>query len=109
MSRAAEVGPGLHVLTLTPFFPSAQNEVSGCFIAEPIEQLKQLGVESSVIAATPIYRAKKKPSSSAPAEWVRYPQVPGNLGLSSAGNLLYARLLGRVAKLHGEYLRLAGA
>jgi len=101
MSRAAEVGPGLHVLTLTPFFPSAQNEVSGCFIAEPIEQLKQLGVESSVIAATPIYRAKKKPSSSAPAEWVRYPQVPGNLGLSSAGKLLYTRLRGRVRKLHG--------
>ena len=101
MSRAPEVGPALHVLTLTPFFPSSQNEVSGCFIAEPLAQLKLLGVDSSVIAATPIYHAKKEPSSLAIAEWVRYPQVPGNLGLSSAGKLLYACLQGRVRKLHG--------
>jgi teichuronic acid biosynthesis glycosyltransferase TuaC len=100
MSRAAEAGPALHVLTLTPFFPSAQNEVSGCFIAEPIEQLEQFGVDSSVIAVSPIYYPRKQPGSSAAAEWVRYPQVPGNLGLSSAGKLLYARLLGRIRKLH---------
>src|ERR1019366_3049746 len=39
-------------------------------------------------------------SPSAAAEWVRYPQIPGNLGLSSAGKLLYARLLGRIRNLH---------
>jgi glycosyltransferase involved in cell wall biosynthesis len=100
MSRAAAVDSALHVLTLTPFFPSDQNEVSGCFIAEPIEQLKQFGVDSSVIAVSPIYYPRKQPSSSAAAEWVRYPQVPGNLGLSSAGKMLYARLLGRIRKLH---------
>ena len=100
MSPAAEAGSALHVLTLTPFFPSDQNEVSGCFIAEPIEPLKQFGVDSSVIAISPIYYPRKQPSSSAAAEWVRYPQVPGNFGLSSAGKLLYARLLGRIRKLH---------
>jgi glycosyltransferase involved in cell wall biosynthesis len=87
-------------LTLTPFFPSDQNEVSGCFVAEPIEQLRQFGVGSSVIAASPIYYPRKHSSSSAAAEWVRYPQIPGNLGLSSAGKLLYARLLGRIRQLH---------
>jgi teichuronic acid biosynthesis glycosyltransferase TuaC len=97
---AAEVGSTLHVLTLTPFFPSRQNEVSGCFVAEPIQQLEQFGVHSSVIAASPLHYPRKHPSSTAAAEWVRYPQVPGNLGLSSAGKLLYARLLGRVRKLH---------
>jgi teichuronic acid biosynthesis glycosyltransferase TuaC len=91
----------LHVLTLTPFFPSDQNEVSGCFIAEPIQQLKQFGVDSSVIAASPIHYRRKRSSPSAAAEWVRYPQIPGNLGLSSAGKFLYARLIGRVRKLHG--------
>src|ERR1700686_3457618 len=101
MSRAAEAGSALHVLTLTPFFPSDQNEVSGCFIAEPIQQLKQFGVNSSVIAVSPIYRPRKQPSPSAAAKWVRYPQLPGNLGLSSAGKLLYARLLGPVRNLHG--------
>jgi teichuronic acid biosynthesis glycosyltransferase TuaC len=99
MSRAAEV-EALHVLTLTPFFPSDQNEVSGCFIAEPIQQLKQFGVDSTVIGASPIHYPRKRPSPSAAAEWVRYPQIPGTLGLSSAGKLLYARLIGRVRKLH---------
>jgi teichuronic acid biosynthesis glycosyltransferase TuaC len=87
-------------LALTPFFPSDQNEVSGCFVAEPIEQLREFGVDSSVIAASPIYYPRKHSSSSAAAEWVRYPQVPGTLGLSSAGKLLYARLLRRIQKLH---------
>src|SRR6202790_1332600 len=100
MSRAVDMVSALHVLTLTPFFPSDQNEVSGCFVAEPIEQLRQFGVDSSVIAASPIYYTRKHSSSSAAAEWVRYAQVPGNLGLSSAGKLLYARLLGRMRQLH---------
>ena len=100
MSQAADMISGLHLLTLTPFFPSNQNEVSGCFIAEPIEQLKRCGVDSSVIAVSPIYHPRKQPSPSSAADWVRYPQVPGNLGLSSAGKSLYARLLGRIQKLH---------
>jgi teichuronic acid biosynthesis glycosyltransferase TuaC len=100
LSQGDEVNSRLHVLTLTPFFPSRQNEVSGCFIAEPIEQLQQFGVDSSVIAVAPIYYPRQQPSAAAPAEWVRFPQVPGNLGLSSAGWLLYARLLRRVQKLH---------
>ena len=90
----------LHVLTLTPFFPSAENEVSGCFIAESLDQLKTLGVDSTVIAVTPLDYARKNPSPSAVAEWVTYPQLPGNLGLSSAGKLLYARLAGKRRTLH---------
>lgn len=100
MSRAAEVVSALHVLTLTPFFPSDQDEVNGCFIAEPIEHFRQLGIDSSVIAVSPIYYPRRRASLSAAADWVRYPQIPGNLGLSSAGKLLYARVLGRIRKLH---------
>ncbi|MGC1646570.1 MAG: glycosyltransferase [Candidatus Sulfotelmatobacter sp.] len=100
MSRSAGVDSTLHVLTLTPFFPSRENEVSGCFIAEPIEELKRLGVDHSVIAVAPIYYPRRWPIKSAAAEWVRYPQIPGNFGLSSAGRMLYARLIGRVQRLH---------
>jgi teichuronic acid biosynthesis glycosyltransferase TuaC len=100
MSRAGEAGRALHVLTLTPFFPSHDNEVSGCFVAESIEPLRDFGVESSVIAVSPIYYPRKLASLSAAAEWVRYPRIPGNLGLSSAGKFLYARLLGPVRQLH---------
>jgi len=92
----------LHVLTLTPFYPSFANEVSGCFIHEPLDHLVQLGLVSTVLAVQPIYCSHKAPSVSAPAHWVRYPQLPGNLGLSSAGWLLSARLLGWAKRLHAE-------
>ena len=92
----------LHVLTLTPFFPSAGDEVSGCFIAEANKQLQQFGVTPSVIAVIPIHYSRRKSNPSAPADWVRYPQIPGNLGLSSAGRWLYARLLAEVQRLQRE-------
>jgi teichuronic acid biosynthesis glycosyltransferase TuaC len=100
MSEPTESGSPLHVLTLTPFFPSEENEISGCFIAEPIAEFAQFGVNSSVIAVSPIHHPRKHASPSAAADWLRYPQAPGNLGLSSAGKFLYARVLRRVQKLH---------
>jgi teichuronic acid biosynthesis glycosyltransferase TuaC len=103
MPRPSSGDLPLHVLTLTPFFPSDLDEVSGCFIAEPIKELKQFGVHSSVIAVAPFYYARKSPIPAAPAEFVRYPQIPGTHGLSSAGKLLYARLLRRIQELHGVH------
>ena len=93
----------LHVLTLTPFFPCEGDEVSGCFIAESTKQLEQFNVASTIIAANPLHHPRKRPNLSSPAEWVRYPQLPGNLGLSSAGRWLYARLLATVPPLHKEH------
>jgi teichuronic acid biosynthesis glycosyltransferase TuaC len=92
----------VHVLTLTPFFPSAGEETKGCFVDEPLRELRHCDVVSTVIAAQPIYHPWRRPDPNAPAQWVRYPQFPGNWGLSSAGRLLYARLLTRVRRLHGE-------
>lgn len=92
----------LHVLTMTPFFPSAGDEVSGCFIAEQTRALDEFGVISSIIAVAPMYRRRKEPAPSAPADWVRYAQIPGNLGLSSAGRWLYMRLLLQAQRLHRE-------
>jgi glycosyltransferase involved in cell wall biosynthesis len=94
--------PALHVLTLTPFFPSAGDDVSGCFIAEPARQLEHFGVTSNIIAVTPIYYSRKQPNPHALAEWMRYPQIPGTFGLSSAGRWLYVRLLAEVTRLHRE-------
>src|SRR4029077_478388 len=90
----------LHVLTLTSFYPFAGNEVNGCFVAESLRQIELQGAVSSVIAVDSIYHARKKPSPAFPAEWIRYPQLPGNFGLSSAGGFLGAVLPGRVRRLH---------
>jgi glycosyltransferase involved in cell wall biosynthesis len=90
----------LHVLTLTPFFPSDGDDVSGCFVAESLRQLESSGVTSSVIAVDSIYHDKRGAGQQFPAEWIRYPQLPGNFGLSTAGKFLGAVLLGRVRRLH---------
>lgn len=92
----------LHVLTLTPFFPSQHDEVSGCFIAENLKALTALGVASSVIAVDSIYRPLRKSNPDAPAEWMRYPQLPGNFGLSSAGKFLKRVLRNKVRELHSR-------
>jgi glycosyltransferase involved in cell wall biosynthesis len=90
----------LHVLTLTPFYPSSGDEVSGCFVAETLQQLTAQGIESSVIAVDSIYHSRKKSSREFPGEWVRYPQLPGNFGLSTAGRFLDSVLLSRIGQLH---------
>ncbi len=90
----------LHVLTLTPFFPSEGDDVSGCFVAESLRSLSALGVASSVIAVDSIYHRSRRSSPHSPAEWVRYPSFPGKVGLSSAGKFLGRVLLARVRELH---------
>ncbi len=92
----------IHVLTLTPFFPSAENEVSGCFIKEPIDHLAPLGIASTVFAVSPVHYPRQTPRPSAPAQRIRFLQWPGNLGLSSAGWFLYARALRPVMQLHQQ-------
>ena len=94
------ISPKLHVLTLTPFFPSDGDLVSGCFVAETLSPLAALGVASSVIAVDSIYHRSRKTSQQFPAEWTRYPQLPGNFGLSTAGNFLGTVLLNRVRQIH---------
>ena len=92
--------PKLHVLTLTPFYPSDGDEASGCFVAETLRQIEAQGAASSVMAVDSIYHASRRSSQQSPADWMRYPQLPGNFGLSSAGQFLGTVLLSRVQQLH---------
>jgi teichuronic acid biosynthesis glycosyltransferase TuaC len=95
-----DVRTTLHVLTLTPFYPSAGDDVSGCFVAETLRHLTICGVTSPVIAVDSIYHPGHKANQENPAEWIRYPQLPGNVGLSSAGRFLGMFLLKKVRRLH---------
>jgi len=95
-----ETGKLLHVLTLTPFYPSANDTAAGCFVAEPLNSLAKAGVANSVIAMQPFYRSRLRPSGSGlTTEWLRYFSLPGGLGLPMAGAFLFARIVGRVRDL----------
>jgi len=46
----------IHVLTLTPFFPSEHDDAGGCFVAEPLDWVAKVGVTNTVFAVQPFYR-----------------------------------------------------
>jgi glycosyltransferase involved in cell wall biosynthesis len=93
-------GRSMHVLTLTPFYPSETDDAGGCFIAEPIGALAQIGVTNTVLAVQPFYRRKRRAQRSAVStHWLRYLSLPSSLGLPTAGAFLFARIVGRVREL----------
>jgi teichuronic acid biosynthesis glycosyltransferase TuaC len=93
----------LHVLTLTPFYPTDQDDAVGCFVSEPLAWLAKAGVHNTVFAVQPVYRGAVRASGSAiPARWLRYLSFPGGFGLPSAGAFLFARIVSQVRKLHAS-------
>jgi teichuronic acid biosynthesis glycosyltransferase TuaC len=93
----------MHVLTLTPFYPTAEDDASGCFIAESVSELQRQGIESSVIAVHPMHRSHPSCDPKSPsATWKNYFSIPGNPGLSSAGRFLHAALKSQVRRLHAQ-------
>lgn len=98
-TRGDNAGP-LHVLTLTPFYLSRQDDAGGCFVAEPLEALSKIGIVNSVFAVQPFYRRKLYArESGVRAEWLRYFSLPGGFGLPTAGAFLFARMVGRIRDL----------
>jgi glycosyltransferase involved in cell wall biosynthesis len=100
-SREKKTGGPLHVLTLTPFYPSEGDDAGGCFIAEPLEWFpKAQGIVSTVFAVQPVYRRRLRArAANIPVEWLRYFSPPGGFGLPTAGAFLFARIVSRVREL----------
>jgi len=91
----------MRVLTLTPFYPTASDDAAGCFIAESLGELEKLGVKSCVVAVHPLHHMSPGSNAMAPGTiWIRYPAIPGGVGLASAGAFLYASLISKVRRLH---------
>jgi teichuronic acid biosynthesis glycosyltransferase TuaC len=98
-NRAHE--PQMRVLTLTPFYPTASDDAAGGFVAEPLRELENFGVNSCVLAVQPLHRSSAGSNAITPvATWVRYPSIPSGIGLASAGAFLYVSLISKVRKLH---------
>jgi len=94
-------GNRLHILTLTPFYPSEGDDAAGCFVAEPLNALHMIGVKNSVFAVQAFYHGKVRPLSKAPrARWFRYFSLPGGTGLPTAGAFVFARIVSLVRELH---------
>lgn len=91
----------LHVLTLTPFYPTSQDDAQGCFVAEPLRLMSNLGVANTAVVAVPFYRPYVAASLDAfPVRQSRYISLPGGVGLPASGASLFASLLGAVRDLH---------
>ncbi len=91
----------LHVLTLTPFYPSASDDASGCFVAEPLEWLAKLGVRNTVLALQPFYRGKPRNGGSAiQGQRLRYFSLPAGFGLPSAGKFAFTRIATQLRQLN---------
>lgn len=99
---ASSVRP-LRVLTLTPFYRSVESPHEGGFIAEVLCASECMGMSNQVIAVRPFYRRRAQATDSdIPCVWKRYPAVPGNSGLFSAGKLLASTLAEIVRDCHRE-------
>jgi len=91
----------LHVLTLTPFYPTTNDDAAGCFVSEPLDALDKAGVRNTVIAVHPFYRGHYQArESNLPTKWMRYFCLPGGFGLPTAGAFLFARIVGCIRQLH---------
>jgi teichuronic acid biosynthesis glycosyltransferase TuaC len=103
-SRLAENGrSALHVLTLTPFYPSTDDEAAGCFIAEPLPWVNLNGIKPTVLAVRPFYRGHARTNAHFhPAAWTRYLALPRGIGLATSGRLLVARIRKAVRRLHAR-------
>jgi glycosyltransferase involved in cell wall biosynthesis len=99
-----QAGDALHVLTLTPFYPTADDDAQGCFVAEPLSWVERLGVRNTVIAVQPLYRGRVHVAiAGVPACWNHYVALPGGFGLPTAGAFLYASILAQVRRLHRDH------
>jgi len=92
--------PHLHVVTITPFFPSVNDRANGCFVAEPLTCIASHGVRNTVIAVSRFYRTALLPAPEVPSHCVEYSCIPGNAGLASAGHFLFRKLRHAVRELH---------
>ncbi len=93
----------LHVLTLTPSYPSRNDDATGRFVSEPLARLAKVGIHNTVFALQPLYRGRHRASDSAvSAVWLRHFALPGAFGILIAGVFVFARIVGRVRELHGS-------
>jgi teichuronic acid biosynthesis glycosyltransferase TuaC len=103
-AKRLEIDSPIHILTLTPFYPSEQDNASGCFVAEPLEAMSAGKIVNTVFAMQPFYRGRVRPrESTIPSQWLRYFSFPGGFGLPSAGAFAFARIVAQIRELQRSH------
>ena len=92
----------LRVLTLTPFYPSAEDPTQGEFISQPLTRMESLGISHEVIAIQPFYRRRSHCAENGTVAWKNYLSIPGNVGLPLAGKFLAAGAMPTILRKHRE-------
>lgn len=92
----------IRVLTLTPFYPSAQDTTRGSFISAPLASLQKFHIVNQTLAVQPFYREAAYQAVDESARRVRYFSFPTNLGLASAGEFLATSIVRAVPEMHGH-------
>ena len=91
----------MHVLTLTPFYPSINDDAAGCFVSEPLPWLGKQGVRHTVIEVQPFYRRAVHTNLTAPpGQGMSYFSIPGNFGLPASGRFLFERVRRFISRKH---------
>jgi teichuronic acid biosynthesis glycosyltransferase TuaC len=91
----------LHVLTLTPLYPTADDDAQGCFVAEPLAATEIYGIKNTVMVADPFHRSLLgRPALPSGARRKTFFSIPGNIGLASSGYCLFAGVTSTVSSLH---------
>ena len=85
----------LHVLTLTPFYPSRDDDAIGCFVSEPLAWLAKMGVRNTVFAVQPLYRRRHQANDSGvSADWLHCFALPGAFSVPIADAFVFALMSG---------------
>src|SRR5437868_8832560 len=91
----------LHVLTLTPFYPTRTDDAQGCFVAEPLAATADCGITNTVVAVRQWYRRSfARPGGAPDVHWKTFFSFPGNLGLPSSGSLFFSSVRSFIRELH---------
>ena len=89
----------LGVLTLTPFYPSAEQPWRGRFISDVLHSMSEFSIDARVMAVQPSYRVPQSSCDDAVADWHRYSCFPTNLGLASSGRFLSGSIRSRISSM----------
>ena len=91
-----------NILSLVPLLDSV-HDLGGCAALESLALLSSLGLRSTVLNVQSVWNSRPKTGTEARAiPNLRYFRIPREVGDSTAGAFLFARIIGKIRELHSK-------